>query len=181
MSKRVSVKSNSFKISKNQQISHKVSKIYESRNIMQIIMEINRQQEFKTQNLRQLRVDISNLENENEMIFREENDQESDLNINSYKAIILKQINRTSKEIESIDKVKIQEEEDEEDMLPSLLEKFFRKLISKAQTLKRQFKISKGLNVYEDFVLVNVHVCQYCGQKFSKPCSLGGHISKLHH
>jgi hypothetical protein len=29
-------------------------------------------------------------------------------------------------------------------------------------------------------VPVNSHVCEYCGKIFPKPCSLGGHISKLH-
>lgn len=49
-----------------------------------------------------------------------------------------------------------------------------------AQYLKRELKKAKGLNVDEEFVMVNVHVCQYCGKKFPKPCSLGGHVSKLH-
>ena len=60
------------------------------------------------------------------------------------------------------------------------MEKFFGKLIKSAQSLKKEIKITKGLNVDEEFVMVNVHSCEFCGKKFSKPCSLGGHISKLH-
>jgi len=38
----------------------------------------------------------------------------------------------------------------------------------------------KGLTLEQEFVPDSIHVCQYCGRKFLKPCSLGGHISKLH-
>lgn len=49
-----------------------------------------------------------------------------------------------------------------------------------AQENKNKLKIEKGLSLDKDFVLENFHFCQYCGKKFLKPCSLGGHISKLH-
>lgn len=55
-----------------------------------------------------------------------------------------------------------------------------KKLTSSAQGVKRNMKKIKGLNIEEEFVLVNIHVCEYCGRKFPKPCALGGHISKLH-
>ena len=70
--------------------------------------------------------------------------------------------------------------DEEHNFYPELLEKFFGKLIKSAQSLKKEIKRTKGLNADEEFVMVNVHSCEFCGKKFSKPCSLGGHISKLH-
>ena len=55
-----------------------------------------------------------------------------------------------------------------------------KRLIKSTQIVKNNFKRLKGLNVNEEFVFVNVHVCEYCGREFSKPCALGGHISKIH-
>lgn len=52
--------------------------------------------------------------------------------------------------------------------------------MTKAQTTKNKLKIEKGLSLEKDFVPDNSHICQYCKRKFAKPCSLGGHISKIH-
>ncbi len=46
--------------------------------------------------------------------------------------------------------------------------------------MKNNIKMLKGLNVDEHFVFVNVHICDFCKREFSKPCALGGHISKVH-
>ncbi len=80
-----------------------------------------------------------------------------------------------------IEKV-IKDDYDENDTAdyPNLLETLLNRMISSAQSVKRNIKKIKGLNVDEEFILVNVHQCEYCGRKFPKPCALGGHISKLH-
>jgi hypothetical protein len=80
-----------------------------------------------------------------------------------------------------IDKmIKYEYDEDETAVYPNLLEALLKRMISSAQSVKRNIKRVKGLQVDKEFIFKNVHQCEYCGRKFPKPCALGGHISKLH-
>ena len=79
-----------------------------------------------------------------------------------------------------IDSVINDDFEDNKAIYPDLLEKVMNKLTFEAQKVKNNLKRLKGLNVDENFVFVNVHVCEFCKREFSKPCALGGHISKVH-
>lgn len=62
-----------------------------------------------------------------------------------------------------------------------LLSNLLTKLLGEAQTLKNKLKMVKGLPLDQEFIPDTSHNCPFCPRKFDKPCSLGGHISKVHY
>jgi hypothetical protein len=53
--------------------------------------------------------------------------------------------------------------------------------LGEAQALKDKLKKVKGLPLDQEFIPDTSHNCPFCPRKFDKPCSLGGHISKVHY
>ena len=150
--------------------------IDESRNIMQMILDIKFQAELEAHSQRQLKA--KSLKKEENNILQLEKSLNFDTR-GSRRLIATKGLQLKGKKL--IEKVvKDDYDENETPIYPNLLETLLNRMISSAQSVKRNIKKIKGLDLEKEFVPERNHKCEYCKREFSKPCALGGHISKLH-